>query len=85
MLYDVLKLYFGKFQLHTPVTPIQTSWAQRTVSDFTPKVGGENAAQYLPQCKIDYSYTVYSSRCSLKHHFTTFHSSYLNLITKIKT
>lgn len=55
MLYDVLKLYLGKFQLHTPVTPIQTSWAQRTVSDFTPKVGGENAAQYLPQCKIDYS------------------------------
>lgn len=49
MLYDVLKLYLGKFQLHTPVTPIQTSWAQRTVSDFTPKVGGENAAQYLPQ------------------------------------
>lgn len=58
MLYDVLKLYFGKFQLHPPVTPIQTSWAQRTVTmsgDFTPKVGGENAAQYLPQCKIDYS------------------------------
>lgn len=55
MLYDVLKLYFGKFQLHTPVTPIQTSWAQRTVSDFTPKVGGEKAAHCLPRHEIDNS------------------------------